>query len=190
MEPYSSGALNFEEQDKDLEPEQNPSPPTVPLLINNKDVISTCKFEVRNPYANELVHNSASTTIQEVIDTLDAAGNAFHGWSETRAYQRRDILLKAAEIMHMRKNELVGYQCEETGAQEEFVARTVDAAIGMLKDFAGRVSSIHGVVPTVSEDGEGAMILKQPYGVILGIAPWYIWHDLFFFFFFFFLCAF
>ena len=82
--------------------------------------------------------------------------------------------MKAADIMASRKEELIGYQCAETGADSSFVANTLDSGIAMLRDFAGRIPSIYSVVPQTTMDYEGAIVMKQPYGVILGIAPWYV----------------
>ncbi|OJJ79206.1 uncharacterized protein ASPGLDRAFT_159344 [Aspergillus glaucus CBS 516.65] len=43
-----------------------------------------------------------------------------------------------------------------------------------IKDFAGRISMIEGIVPNIngSGEGEGAIVYKEPYGVILSIVPW------------------
>lgn len=45
--------------------------------------------------------------------------------------------------------------------------------VNFLRLFAGRISSIEGTVPTVAQEGQSAVVVKEPYGVILGIAPWY-----------------
>jgi acyl-CoA reductase-like NAD-dependent aldehyde dehydrogenase len=44
----------------------------------------------------------------------------------------------------------------------------------MLRDVAGRLSGIMGHIPNCEEEGTQALILKEPYGVVLGIAPWYV----------------
>jgi acyl-CoA reductase-like NAD-dependent aldehyde dehydrogenase len=46
-------------------------------------------------------------------------------------------------------------------------------AVDLLKDTAGRLTSVLGIVPTPGDRGTSAIIVKEPYGVILGIAPWY-----------------
>lgn len=85
---------------------------------------------------------------------------------------RRVVLERTADILVSRKEELIRYQCEETGADPVFAEATLMLGAGFLRDFGGRASTIQGVVPSVMQDGEGSMIWKMPYGVILGIAPW------------------
>jgi acyl-CoA reductase-like NAD-dependent aldehyde dehydrogenase len=49
---------------------------------------------------------------------------------------------------------------------------TFGVAIDACKDAAGLIQTIQGSVPTVAEEGANAVIYKEPYGVVLGIAPW------------------
>lgn len=143
-----------------------------PLIINNESVVSDVKFEVRAPETGELSGYCAGASVDDAVRAVDAAKAAFPAWSKTKAYDRRDILLKAAEVMESRKEELIQYQREETGAGRVFCEVTFNMGVAFIKDFAARIPTIEGVVPNVSVDGEGAMVYKEPYGVILGIAPW------------------
>lgn len=128
---------------------------------------------MHNPANGEVIEHCASASIDHANRAAAAAKAAFPAWSKTKPYDRRDILTRAADIMLSRKEELIGYQMEETGAGRLFVEKTLMNGVGFIKDFAARIPSIEGSVPSVSEDGECAMVFKEPYGVILGIAPWY-----------------
>lgn len=44
----------------------------------------------------------------------------------------------------------------------------------MLRDVAGRTTGVMGAIPETSVEGTGAFVFKEPYGVVLGIAPWYV----------------
>ncbi|KAI9043262.1 aldehyde dehydrogenase [Aspergillus affinis] len=145
---------------------------TIPLIINNESIITDTVFEVRNPANGEVIEHCASVTIDHANRAAAAAKAAFPAWSRTKPYDRRDILTRASDIMLSRKEELIGYQMEETGAARPFVEKTFMLGVSFIKDFAARIPSIEGSVPSVSEDGECAMVFKEPYGVILGIAPW------------------
>lgn len=61
---------------------------------------------------------------------------------------------------------------EETGAIYPWGEFNIYTSIDFLKDVAGRISSLKGFVPNVAGEDEAAMVLTEPYGVILGIAPW------------------
>ncbi|GLI77433.1 hypothetical protein PoHVEF18_005723 [Penicillium ochrochloron] len=144
----------------------------IPLIINNESVVTDIKFEVHAPATGELSSYCAGASVDDAVRAVDSAKAAFPAWSKTKAYDRRDILLKAAEIMISRKEELIAYQREETGAGRPFSEHTFNMGVNFIKDFAARISTIEGVVPSVTLDGEGAMVYKEPYGVILSIAPW------------------
>ncbi|KAJ5514296.1 Aldehyde/histidinol dehydrogenase [Penicillium fimorum] len=144
-----------------------------PLMINNEFIETDIKFEVHAPATGELSGYCAGVSVDDANRAVDAAQAAFPAWSKTKANDRRDILLKAADIMASRKEELIQYQREETGAGRPFSEFTFNMGVLFIKDFAARISSIQGIVPNVSgEGGAGAIVYKEPYGVILSIAPW------------------
>ncbi|KAB8232261.1 hypothetical protein ETB97_001748 [Aspergillus alliaceus] len=144
----------------------------IPLIVNNESVVTETIFDVHNPATGQVVDRCASASVDDANRAVAAAKAAFPAWSKTKPYDRRDILMRAADIMLSRREELIKYQMEETGAGRLFVERTFELGARFIKDFAARIPSIEGSVPSVSEDGECAMIIKEPYGVVLGIAPW------------------
>lgn len=148
------------------------SKPVTPLIINGESVVTDIKFEVIAPATGDLSGYCAGASVDDARRAVDTAQAAFPAWAKTQAYDRRDILQRAAEIMESRKEELIAYQREETGAGRPFCEHTFNMSVGFIKDFAGRISTIEGIVPNVTRQGEGAMIFKEPYGVILSIAPW------------------
>lgn len=145
---------------------------TTPLIINNESIETDIKFEVYNPATGELNGYCAGVSVEEAKRAVDNAQAAFPAWNKTKAYERRDLLLKAADIMASRKEELIQYQREETGAGRPFTEHTFNMGVNFIKDFAGRIPTIEGVVPNINREGEGAIVYKEPYGVILSIAPW------------------
>lgn len=59
----------------------------------------------------------------------------------------------------------------DKGASAGFV---VPLAIRMLRDVAGRITSICGSVPVLEGEGQSAIVFKEAMGVVLGIVPWYV----------------
>ena len=145
---------------------------TVPLIIDGQDVVTSTTFDVNSPITGKLLHKSSSASVEDANRAAASAQAAFRPWSILKPNARRDYLLEAARIMQSRREELIGYQQEETGASGPFAGVTVDAGIELLKDFAGRIKTIEGSLPTVMEEGRRGLVTKEPYGVILGIAPW------------------
>lgn len=88
---------------------------------------------------------------------------------------KRDIFLRAADVIDARAEEFADYMKIETGAADMFSnGFNVPKMADMLRDVAGRVSAVMGHIPSCEEEGTSALIVKEPYGVVLGIAPWYV----------------
>lgn len=146
---------------------------TVPLQINGKDVFTDKTFDVVNPTTGKVIHNSASASLKEVEQAVEAAQTAFPSWAATPPVVKRNIFLKAADILESRTEEVGKWEEEEAGATTFYASGfDVPTAVNGLRDVAGRISSLVGTVPSLQDPSTSAMILKEPYGVIVGIAPW------------------
>ncbi|KAK6364950.1 hypothetical protein LTS17_011646 [Exophiala oligosperma] len=146
---------------------------TVPAHIGGKDVLFSSTFDVVNPSTGKVVHQCTSATVEDARCAVDAASAAFHGWRDTTLDTRRNILLRAAEIAQRRVGELSRYNEEETGATTDWVTGfNVPLAVDILRDVAGRLTGLQGTIAQLAEPGRRAHVHKEPYGVILAIAPW------------------
>jgi acyl-CoA reductase-like NAD-dependent aldehyde dehydrogenase len=148
------------------------SVPTHPLIISNKPHTTTHSFPVYSPATGKLVHHFSSASIADADAALSSAQAAQPKWKTLPPAKKRDIFLKAAEIIESRREELSTYMVDETGAAAPWAAFNLNLATEILRDVAGRVSSISGSVPQTATEGLSALVLKEPYGVILAIAPW------------------
>lgn len=146
---------------------------TVPLLINGSEVTSTTTFPVTSPASHKQIWSASSASLDHVKAAASAAQTAFPTWAKMKPSARRDIFLKAADVFSKRAQEAGKYMEDETGATPAFSSGfNVPLTVEMFKDVAGRISSISGTIPTCAQDGTSALVVKEPYGVILGIAPW------------------
>jgi len=146
---------------------------TIPLLIDGKEVNTSKTLDVSAPATGKVVHNVACATSTEVEAAIAAAKAAYPAWSKTSPYERRDLFLKAASILGSRLEEYAQYEVEAIAATPGFAAGfDVPTSVSLLRDVAGRIVSLSGSYPQLGGD-RGAIVVKEPYGVILGIAPWY-----------------
>ncbi|KAH8682433.1 aldehyde dehydrogenase domain-containing protein [Xylariales sp. PMI_506] len=144
----------------------------VPFIIDGAECHPESKFDVVSPGTGEVLHQCGIATSAEAEAAIDAAARAAPAWRRTTPGQRRDILLRASEIMVKRQAELHQYMQSEVGADPGWASFNINLAAEMLKDVAGRISSLAGIVPTLADPDQGAMVVKEPYGVVLAIAPW------------------
>lgn len=150
----------------------NTSTYVIPLQINGEEVKTSTTYQVVNPATNEVAWESCSASKADAIKAADAAQAAFPAWSRTKVATRRGIFLKAADIMVRRAEELSDYIKAETAGAESFIAFNVFVSAEQLRDVGGRIATVVGHVPAYDMDDRSAMILKEPYGVVLSIAPW------------------
>ncbi len=145
----------------------------VPLLINGKEIINETTFDVVSPVSGKLIWKGSSVSKQQAIEAVEAAQAAFPAWSKTKPSFRRDILLKASDILKSRGEEVSEYMDIETGSPEGMSKYfNVPSSVEQLRDVAGRIITVTGNVLVPAEEGKSALMYKEPYGVVFGIAPW------------------
>ncbi|KAF9875807.1 aldehyde dehydrogenase family protein [Colletotrichum karsti] len=145
---------------------------TVPFLIDGEKFYPEKTFEIVNPATGKAVHKCGSATEKDALTAVDVAAKAFKTWRRTTPVQRRDIFLKAADIMESRKDELSQIMQEETGAAKQWADFITGLGFGVIRDVAGRLVTVEGSLPGTNDPNVSAMVLKEPYGVVLAIAPW------------------
>ncbi|KAK4974007.1 hypothetical protein LTR66_011133, partial [Elasticomyces elasticus] len=150
----------------------NGTVPCVPLWINGEEVKTSTTFDVVAPSSHKLLWHCSAASPSDATAAVEAASNAFKSWRKTKPAAMRTIFLKAADIMEERSEELASYMIEETGSSGMVAGGfNLPVTIEMFRDVSGRISGIMGAIPTVAEEGSGAFIFREPYGVVLGIVP-------------------
>ena len=144
----------------------------IPLWVNGQEEYLTSTFDVINPSTGTVQWKSASASKEDTERAVAAAQAALPSWRKTKVGFRRDIFLRAADILESKAEEYGKYMQLETGSDAGFSTYfNVPMGVNMLRDLAGRVVTITGTLPECQEDGRSAMVLKEPYGVVLGNAP-------------------
>ncbi|KAB0546276.1 aldehyde dehydrogenase [Pseudomonas argentinensis] len=145
----------------------------VPLLIGGQSCPARDgrTFERHNPVTGEVVSRVAAATVEDADAAVAAAQAAFPTWAALAPNERRTRLLKAAEQMQARAGEFIA-AAGETGAMANWYGFNVHLAGNMLREAASLTTQIHGEVIPSDVPGSFAMALRQPCGVVLGIAPW------------------
>lgn len=144
----------------------------VPLIIGGKDLHGPESFSVFNPENGQRLWEAGGASVKEATQAVDAASAAFPVWSKTKPSARRDILLRAADLFQAHVAELSDYQARETAADPAFVRWILKLTVDNLKEVAGKTSLVGGSFQPSEENGRSAVVIKEPYGVVLGIAPW------------------
>jgi acyl-CoA reductase-like NAD-dependent aldehyde dehydrogenase len=130
------------------------------------------KFERKNPMTGEVASSAQAMTAAEACAVADRAAKGFAAWSVLGPNARRAVLMQAATALEARKDEFVKAMMAETGATAGWVMFNLMLATGMIREAAALTTQIGGEVIPSDKPGCLAMALREPVGVVLGIAPW------------------
>lgn len=147
---------------------------TIPLLINGKDCAATAgaTFDRISPIDGKVASRAAAASCADADAAADAAAKAFPRWSRLTPGERRARLNRAAALLEARADEFIGLGVAETGGMPGWYGFNVMLAVAMLREAAAMTTQITGdVIPSDVPDNL-ALAVRQPAGVVLGIAPW------------------
>ncbi len=144
------------------------------MYINGEWVkaASGTTFDDCNPFTGEVFAKVASANKEDAKRAIDAAAAAFPAWAATPPSERRMYFLKAAEVLEKRQQEIVQMLTEETGATFGWGMFQTTLTPGMLREAASQVHRVMGEILPADLPGAFFMALRQPVGVVAGIAPW------------------
>jgi benzaldehyde dehydrogenase (NAD) len=130
------------------------------------------EFERINPITNETASRAQAMTAAEAGAVADRAAAGFTAWSGQGPNARRAILMNAAAALEKRKDDFVAAMMGETGSTAGWAMFNLMLAVGMVREAAALTTQIGGEVIPSDKPGCLALALREPVGVILGIAPW------------------
>jgi vanillin dehydrogenase len=124
-----------------------------------------------NPATGETFARIAQASARDVDDAIAAAYKARHAWQKMLANEREALLHKAAELIAAQGERIRDLIIEETGSVFMKAPWEVSYAVECLRVAAGCVRQPHGDTFPASSQGQMGMTIRQPLGVIAGIAP-------------------
>ncbi len=144
------------------------------LFINGKWIDSSDgrTFETINPANGSVLARFAQATAEDVEKAIDAAQRSFSTWKGYPAPKRGEILLKAASIMRVRKDELGELVTQEMGKIIAEGLGDVQEAIDFLEYISGEGRRLFGETTPSELPNKFCMTLRQPVGVVGCITPW------------------
>lgn len=144
------------------------------MLINGQLVPAenNVTFERLNPMDSQVASCAPAASVADAIKAVEAASAAFLSWRNTGPNERRALLLKAADQLEAKSEAFAKAVPAETGATAMWAGFNVFLAASMIREAAALTTQISGEVIPSDIPGSLAMGVRQPAGVVLGIAPW------------------
>ena len=129
--------------------------------------------EIVNPATGDVIAHAPSSGEQDVDRAVSAARSAFDGWMNTTPGERALTILKMADAIEERADELAMLEATNAGKPLQAVK---DDEIGAMADnlrfFAGAARCMEGKAAGEYLEGYTSIIRREPVGVIGQIAPW------------------
>jgi acyl-CoA reductase-like NAD-dependent aldehyde dehydrogenase len=129
-------------------------------------------YDDLNPYTGEVFARVPSGKRADAKRAIEAAVAAFPAWSHTLPAERQALFLKAADILEKKQMQVVEILAEETGCTFGFAMFQTMFTPGLLREAAAQVHQASGEVIPSDMPGAFYMAIRQPIGVVAGIAPW------------------
>jgi len=132
-------------------------------------------LDVIDKYSGEVIGTVARADKDLVAKAVDAAHLAFEEFKKIPAYKRSDILLKCAELIREREEEIARVICQEAGKAWKYSIGEVRRGYETFRFASEEAKRIHGeTVPMdASSGGVGRFgyYIRVPVGVVGAITP-------------------
>ena len=146
----------------------------VRMLIDGKrvDAVSGQVLTVENPGRRTPIATIPRGAAEDVDRAVQAAHRAFPGWSRTVPRQRGRLLLRIAEALEARIEELARTVAEETGNAIRTQARPEATLVAdIFRYFGGLAGELKGETIPLGEHVL-SYTRREPLGVVGAIIPW------------------
>lgn len=129
--------------------------------------------EIINPSTGIAYATAQLSNAADVDQALNAASNAFQEWRETTPAERQRALLKIADALESRAEEIVAIESENTGKPIGLtLSEEVPPMIDEIRFFAGAARHLEGKSAGEYMRGMTSFIRREPIGVCAQVTPW------------------
>ncbi|MEN5423834.1 aldehyde dehydrogenase [Comamonas aquatica] len=144
------------------------------LLMGGQAATATggASFDRHNPLDGQVATRAPAATPDDARAAVDAAAQAFPAWAAIGPGERRALLMRASQALAAKGEAIAAAMAAETGASGLWAGFNVHLAADMLLEAAALTTQISGQIIPSNIPGSVAMAVRQPAGVVLGIAPW------------------
>jgi acyl-CoA reductase-like NAD-dependent aldehyde dehydrogenase len=129
-------------------------------------------FDRISPLTGRVASSAPAMTAAEASRVADRAGAAFNAWAEMGPNARRAVLSRAADALEQRRDAFIEAMIDEVGATAGWAGFNLMLAASMTREAAALTTRVGGEVIPSDKPGCLAISVREPVGVVLGIAPW------------------
>ena len=129
-------------------------------------------LEVVNPANDQVIARVPKSADEDVDRAVQAADAAFPAWGHATPAERPGALLKLADALEARGEEIGRLESQNAGKPVGAAIDEVPVVVDNLRFFAGAARLLEGKAVNEYMADHTSMIRREPVGVVASIAPW------------------
>lgn len=145
----------------------------VPSVISGEHLRGDRVVNVEDIHTSgKVVTNVDLTEASEIVRAADGLEAALKAWRKTSNDEKSEIFSKAADILEAREPKIRDQMKKESGIERPMADFVFGGAVAMLRDLAVRLSKGQDPVMVELDGGGKGMVVREPIGGVLAMAPW------------------
>ncbi|MCG2624794.1 gamma-aminobutyraldehyde dehydrogenase [Arthrobacter sp. I2-34] len=148
---------------------------TIRNFINGaySDTLDGHTMDLIDPFSGEVFAVAPVSGDADVDAAYQAASAAFEGWKRTTPAERQLALLKLADAVEARQEDLIALESQNTGKPTALVrSEEITGMVDHLRFFGGAARVLEGKSAGEYMADHTSWIRREPVGVVGQIAPW------------------
>ncbi len=143
------------------------------LFINGKNVPSSTNtlLDDINPTTGEAFAKIHMASAEDIELAIDSANKAYKSWSKTTPKERETILIKAAEILESKIDEVRELLAIETGSTFGKAMFELGLTSDIIRTAASEAIRVSGETHASNHPGMHSYSVRRPLGVVAAISP-------------------
>ncbi|KQV17848.1 MULTISPECIES: gamma-aminobutyraldehyde dehydrogenase [unclassified Kitasatospora] len=130
-------------------------------------------LDVIDPTTGEVYATSPLSGAADVDAAMASAAVAFPLWRDSTPSVRQKLLLKIADAVEARADEIVDTECRNTGKPRSLtLSEEIGPMVDQIRFFAGAARLLEGKAAGEYMDGMTSIVRREPVGVCAQVAPW------------------
>lgn len=129
--------------------------------------------DVVDPCTGQVYAQAPVSTPADVDDAMRAAADAFETWRDSTPSERARALLRMADAVEARAEEIIEAECRNTGKPIALTrAEEMPPLVDELRFFAGAARMLEGRSAGEYMAGYTSYVRREPIGVCAQVTPW------------------
>ncbi|GAB3816434.1 aldehyde dehydrogenase family protein [Pontibacter rugosus] len=130
------------------------------------------EIENLNPFDDTVINKFVAANTDDVDRAFQVAKDNSVSWRDTLPTKKREIMLKAAQILLERKEEVVEWLVKEVGSTTLKAQVELQQTYDMILEASSFPTRMQGMITNSSVPGKINYVFRKPLGVVGMISPW------------------